>query len=251
LTENHTDMDLQRHKLDLWLKEWELDRALAADPELTTETQRSVQQNPVKPQLRLRENTVSESIAAGQIRLLHPLPASPASDRPIYVAVLRQNTDGTFLIVPFSRFSTPAVPGELKTGLEGIHVRVLCVWNSRTVQASTLAHSWHAGEISDDKMRQALDLHRRIAAQRGNDGLPGKQNPSLEDEIGPPLLHPLDPRHQYLAEESATFDEALTAAESQSASTRGITYDCSSKELLKAAEGRTEYNAKPKRRRRA
>lgn len=230
------DIQRQRRKLELWLREWEIYHAIpsiAASGSPNETTGRS------SPGSQIVGQAVDQGpITPGQIRLLHPLPPTPSFDRPIYLAVLEKQTDGRFLVAPFSRFSTPAVPGELATRLDGIHVRVLCVWNSQTVETSTLSRSWVAGEVPADRIRLALELHRHAG------------NTSLESEIGPPLLHPLDPRHRYLAEEAESIHEALAAAEALNTTPGNTIYDCSSTELLKAAEGKTTYGKKPRKPRR-
>ncbi|MBA4389007.1 MAG: hypothetical protein C0404_13580 [Verrucomicrobia bacterium] len=258
-----------RRRLDLWLREWEVDQALPADPDATEGARATAPAKPAGSRIELRATgSVPEPVSAGQIRLLHPLPDNRTDIRPFYVAVLHvDSSGGNVLVAPFSRFKNPAVPGELKSGLDGIHVRVICVWNARLLPGPFVARSWVAGELSGDRLRQAKSLYQRHVCERnillgssaawpaGSLSFPTSVGPPSHDvasvgETGPPLQHPLDTRHIYLARESAAFDEIQRAAESNAGQRRSITYDCAGTGLLKAAEDRAEYGGKKPGRRR-
>ena len=72
--------------LALWLNEWRIEKLLQDE-------------NP-KPEQAIKEFRLlysAEPARAGQIRLLHPL-SDETSARPRYVAVLRENTAGAWLV---------------------------------------------------------------------------------------------------------------------------------------------------------
>ena len=223
----------QQRCLARWLAEWKLDRILrsvsdpaAAQPSRTTVFSKSSEGD-------------SRPLEAGSIRLLYLAPNRMADQRPTYVALLKERFDGSFLIAPFGRFSEPATPGEWRTRLRAMPLRVLCLWNARAVTASVLSLSWRAGQLSPSKTRQALAFHRHI-----KDGSP--LPPAQEEEFGPPLRHPLDPRYAYLAEESALIDDHLSLLESSLP--KRFSYEPASSPLLLAAESREPYGRRTRRR---
>jgi len=114
--------------------------------------------------------------------------------RPVYVAVLARFDAGHYLVAPYGRFAEPAIPGELETRRHEPSLQVLCVWQAQAMQAEELARAWFAGELEDGESREALAIHAFI--DRGTPIPDG-----LRDRIGPPLVHPADPRHEYLDEQ--------------------------------------------------
>jgi hypothetical protein len=137
-----------------------------------------------------------------QIRLFHPF-SKETNGRLRYVAVLKENKDGSWLVAPFGRFSEPAVPGEWKTGRKAPSLRILCIWNARWMARSILERSWVVDRMPASKIEHALVIQQFLAE--------GKEPSRLfSNQIGPPLIHPLDPRMEYLEEERAWFS-ALSA----------------------------------------
>lgn len=176
----------QRVALWRWLQERIVDLALreergerTAKPRVTTPFVGAVEE--------------SEPLERGQIRLLRPL-AGPGEDRPRYVLVLDEARDGYRLVVPFGPYAGPAVPGEMITRLRAPALRVLCVWNAFVVRAGLLERGWVVGRMNESAMTGVRELHSSLID--GSD-LPTR----LAGRVGPPLVHPGDPRVDYLEEE--------------------------------------------------
>lgn len=141
--------------------------------------------------------------AIRQIRLLHPLDSGPSA-RPLFVALIARPAAYLFRIIPFGRFATPAVPGELATGRTQPPLRILCCWNARSVHSMVLARAWPVGRLTCDECAaaDALDRHEDMAACAA--GYAGR--------TGPRLRHPADPRHVYLRQESTIMDHVCREA---------------------------------------
>lgn len=231
---------IQRRRLSRWLKEWEAEQVLRrALPAVSRRPRASRgRRAPVAAQ------APTPPLSVGQVRLLYPAPSDDPAQRPLYVAVLAEPSSGFFLVAPFGRFAEPAVPGEWQTGLKAMPLRVLCLWNARGVESRLLERSWRAGTLPPVTICRALDLNRRLHSATPLQTVTGA-------DVGPPLRHPLDPRHTYLEEESALLEENLSAL--ASASCDAITafpYQQVSAPLLKAAEDHTPYTPGTKKRRR-
>lgn len=235
----NTTSDHQRRRLGRWLKEWEAEQILRSGLP-------SASWPPVGEGGRpLPDVVLAPSVhpRVGQVRLLRPAQSGDPAERPIYVAVMAESPDG-FVIAPFGRFAEPAVPGEWQTGLRAMPLRVLCVWNARVVEARLLEGSWRAAVLSAETLRGALELHRHLQG-----GAPLKS--VAERDVGPPLRHPLDPRHVYLEEESALLEAHVAAIESGSSGEPGaFLYEQKRTPLRMAAEGRDHYGSGRKKRKR-
>jgi hypothetical protein len=204
------------------LHEWRIDRALREEAVA-----------PSQPAVRAVDDVEP---AGGQIRLMHPI--ADSSESPLYVVVLDQNASGDWRVAPFSRFSEPAVPGEWLTGLDSAALRVLCLWNDRTVSTERLARSWVVGQMGEDVRMKALSICARLES--------GEAFPeSIRHETGPPLRHPLDPRHEYLDDETEHLDRYFgtdpASAGSAGASTIIYPVRSDSRPFLKAAEDHEPY----------
>ena len=212
-----------RQMLADWLNEWRIDRALRQDEaEISLMAKRSV--------LLYETGAVRE----GQIRLFHPFTDVTAANLR-YLAVLRKGDKGGWLTAPFSRFDTPAVPGELKTGRNVHALRTLCVWNARALPLATLVRSWIVDRLTPRQVAHALAIHAFLAE--------GKVlSASLLRRTGPPLVHPLDPRFEYLDEERAWFSAMSTIqALDKPSDASGRAFDGTRQTLPLAAEERAEY----------
>ncbi|MBN1557541.1 MAG: hypothetical protein JW951_05280, partial [Lentisphaerae bacterium] len=75
---------------------------------------------------------------------------------------------------------------EWRTGRTAPCLSVLCLWNTRSLPASLLRQSWTAGRLTPAEQRAA----RAVLAG-------GPLPRALAARTGPPLVHPLDPRHEY------------------------------------------------------
>jgi hypothetical protein len=194
----HSTSD-QKQALVRWLHEWRIDGLLREDDRAgaTQENHDSMAEH--------RKASLlydSKPARAGQIRLYHPF-LKETKKLPRYVAVLKNNEDGSWLIAPFSRFSEPAVPGEWKTGRKAPVLRILCIWNARYMTGSMLERSWVVDRLPASKIEHAIAIQRFLAE--------GKELSRLyANQIGPPLVHPLDPRIEYLEEEREWFSTLST-----------------------------------------
>ncbi len=188
----------QRERLATWLAAWRLDRAMAAADGDAAETAEAgepaagARAAGVAPRAEYAARAAPPR--AGDVLLLKPL--TPLTRRrPVYVLVLgRGGARGTRQVAPFARFEVPATPGEAGTGLAPPPLRVLALWNRRTVPAARLAAlAWPVLRLSRTQRLEA--------------------SAAGETRRGPPLVHPLDPRHDYLDEERRLWPEWEAAGE--------------------------------------
>lgn len=139
-------------------------------------------------------------ILRGQIRQLNP-DLNPAWTRSVIVLVFRvDDAAQQALVVPFSEFTQPAFDGELVTDLNDESLAVLCLWNATTVPLASLRRSWWLVDAFDDLLQNAEALQ---AARSRREPVPE----ALKDFVGPPIIHPLDPRHDYLDREAGLLND--------------------------------------------
>lgn len=188
MTNPQRRLDRDRARLTAWIGEWELDRRLAGNQSGGTA-------HPRRPVAYPAANARTR-LSIGQIRLLPPVSPETA-ERPVYVAILDARDKTQWIVAPFGRFATPALPGELATRRRTPMLRVLCVWNLGIVSGDLLRSSYPAGRLTAAELRLASAVHSALAA-----GIPPAVPPG---RIGPPLAHPLDPRHLYIEEERALW----------------------------------------------
>lgn len=232
-----------RRNLKRWLREWDTrnvlqDAVARGDPTLPGLPSWS-DSNRVEVRTGSDQDLLS-CVEAGQIRLL-PRPGLGAGCglgglRPVYVVILEDRGNGIWLVAPFSGFASPAVPGEWLTGLRQVPLKVLSLWNARAVDAAAVARGWSCGSFPSGKVADALDVWRH--ATRG-----APLEIVSANRIGPPLRHPLDPRHAYMQEESELLDVHLGAESAGSAGGLPI-YEVAAPQYLRAAEERGKYGGK-------
>lgn len=179
----------QRKLLAAWLAEWRLERELPPPPAEKASGTAAPADGHDAPDL-----TAGGGLARGDIILLPPV-GEVAASRPVYVALLRESAPGVWLCAPFSRFSTPATEGEYATGRAFDPLKVVCAWNAAPVPSPTLAKGWRTGRLPAAEI-EVLDAFASGARAE----LPPARR-------GPPLVHPLDPRHDYLEEEKSLWFE--------------------------------------------
>jgi hypothetical protein len=109
---------------------------------------------------------------------------------PLYVAVLSDWEGGLLLVAPFSPFSSPASRGELQSGRAEPLLSVLCPWCAVSVSPFLLARSRYQDMMDKELMMAAWEVFRHAAT-----GSPVPK--ALEDRVGAPIVHPLDPRIRY------------------------------------------------------
>ncbi len=197
---------LQRQRLGEWLETWQMHlrlEALADPPEPRAPPGTQVYPPSVRPPEAAGSDAPGhkEHLDVGSIVLLPPDNEATRS-RPVYVALASALRGGRWLAVPFGRFHVPGLPGEMATGHAAAPLQVLCAWNRAPVAAQRLRCGWLIGRLN------ALDLRwlRQLI------DLPPGQRPSraLARRLGPPLVHPLDPRHDYIEEERMIWFAAET-----------------------------------------
>jgi hypothetical protein len=229
----------QMKRLAEWLEEWNIEQKLRMEPDV--ETSRQGPQVPAvsaavgfmsmpafasdvlerlpseKPPdfrvvggddevMRKLVREFDRSVAVGQVRLLSP-ELTPDTDRPVFVAVFGDWDEGEVLMAPFSPFSVPATTGEWLTGRSAPVLRVLEVWNARSVPYSALEESWLVDAWTDAECKGAWYVFEHEAF--------GKALPAeFEQEVGPPLVHPDDPRRKYQEEEVALLAKFQALAQS-------------------------------------
>ncbi len=207
----------QRDRLARWLLEWSIDRRLMEEPEALTAMgdaggSRGRRGGPGPERFPSRHRTARRQASSkpmvGQIRLLNPVTAATTT-RLWYVVILDSETANGFRTAPFGRFAEPALPGEWLTGRLEPNLRVLCLWNTRLVSGATLEESRFIDRLSESGVADAQAVWR---SHRGGATLPLH----LEQQVGPPLVHPLDPRWSYREEERTAMTELMRAAEPDS-----------------------------------
>lgn len=185
----------ERRLLSQWLREWRCEQVLSGgdredDPAALCE-------DPPAAGARITPSTRRgrrrQPPAVRQLRLLHPSDTG-GSSRPLFVAVFSQPAPFLFRVAPYGRFAAPAVPGELETGRPDVPLRVLCVWNARTLPADVCERGWGVGRLSASEAADAAALDRHDGAETWLHG--------YEARTGPRLRHPADPRHTYLRQEA-------------------------------------------------
>ena len=150
--------------------------------------------------------------AVGEVRLLAGW-LTPSVVEPVYVLVLRELSEGWKLIVPFSKFTVPAIPEELllyrpESGdpRAGGPTSVSCPWNAAAVPDSALKQSWLAGVCEEEGLVDVAELFDAIQQSKL---LP----PRLADRVGSAVsLLSGDPRHEYLAGEVSVLSELVREA---------------------------------------
>jgi hypothetical protein len=230
----------QKERLARWLAEWDVDRNLGPAP-------RTVAKSPGRPSPlgegvpgflassgpRILSAGENSQICAGQIRLLYPH-AGATRMRLLYVAILEVNS-ARLLVAPFGKFTEPAMPGEWLTGRSEPGLRVLGLWNARSLPLSIIPDSWLVELLPESTVADA-----RAVWESHHTGitLPAE----LEKRVGPPIVHPLDPRREYLEQEKIFMDQIEAFAESLStAVSLAESLQARSSEMALAAESARIY----------
>lgn len=140
-----------------------------------------------------RIHPFDQEIAPGHVRMLS------GTERPTYVLVARRWTNKSWLVIPFSDFSEPATETELKFRIDGgVGIRVLQLWNARSLLEQTLAKSWLVYTL------QAAELDDAITAWKWSVG----EGELSDDQIvrtGLPIMRRDDPRIAYEDSEISNF----------------------------------------------
>lgn len=175
---------------DLWLKQYMFDAEMD-DLELNGND------NADTAALGEAVDDYDQNLASGQIRILNSRCVANAAHIP-YVAILGKWDDRSWLVAPFSRFTIPAVSGEMLTGLDFGFEAVIQSWNARVVPTVLLCQSWLSGQLPENVRMDAYDLFRHIAT-----GTPLME--TFSSQMGPALTDPTDLRNNYMHEEKEQF----------------------------------------------
>lgn len=191
------DRIMQRQQLANWLAEWELCQLLEGDEKTERDSLR---------RLPSMSGTTYErkDVSVGDIVLLRPACSVHEQDGPLYAVLLAHPNVSIeqWLLVPFSRFAVPAMPAEWMTGLRAEPLRVLCCWNYRRVSVAGIPPHWRVRGLNKGQRVLFTEVMRCLMEGAM---LPERQ----QSRVGPPLLHPGDPRHRYMEEERERVDRQL------------------------------------------
>lgn len=144
----------------------------------------------------------------GQIRLLAGW-LVPEARRPVYVAVLFAWEGNVFLIAPYGPFPEPATTAELLTGRPAAALRVLALWNGRTVPPALLAEgSRFVDRLAPEELQAARTVFRHAFS--------GEDMPEeVWSRVGCPIVHPRDPRIAYQDEETQLLTTLTSLADTK------------------------------------
>ncbi len=118
----------------------------------------------------------------------------------MYVAILRHWTKNSFLVVPFSGFSSPATDEELTMSFKGgLFLEVLQIWNARSAMEATLRKSWLVGMLPKQDLDDALLLWKWSIGDVAE--LPDR----VAERTGVPIYRTDDPRLEYRRESLENF----------------------------------------------
>ena len=227
----------QRERLGLWLAEWVGEQRLRAGEGINSTPARGpVHGGAVNPASGLVKS--GKLPAVGEVWLLAPLNVGDCAERPLFGLVVEMNAGREVVWIPFSRFRHPAVPGEWSTGLRARPLQVLCVWNAQVLQVGILLAGWRAGRVGARVVTGA----RMIRAWLGKGGAVPPHG--IGKALGPPLRHPLDPRHGYLEEESRLVHAGTRPVGLAVHESNRVEYPGPDPALARAAESRITYGVK-------
>lgn len=149
----------------------------------------------------------SDSTIANHIHPFHPFPrvgqvrVLKDTSQLVYILLAKVWDESSFLVIPFSSYSQPATDFELTVKAQGgLGLRVLQIWNARSLCAETLKKGWRVGQLPLEDINDALSLWNYYT---------GGEVPS-EDIIartGLPIFRSDDPRLKYQDESIAYFEK--------------------------------------------
>jgi hypothetical protein len=138
-------------------------------------------------------------IAVGQVRALSGV------QEITYALVARKWDERSWLVIPFSSFSVPATDTELRLKVDGgVGLRVVQLWNARSLLTETVAKSWLVSTLSDE------DVADVVSAWQWSVGIGGLSGDQLA-RTGMPIMRRDDPRIEYEDEALANFAELDSA----------------------------------------
>ena len=140
-----------------------------------------------------RINPFDQKIAPGHVRMLS------GTERPTYVLVARRWTGKSWLVIPFSDFVEPATESEIKLHIDGgVGLRVLQLWNARSLLEQTLAKSWLVHTLPATELEDAVSAWKWTVGE-------GELSEEQLVRTGLPIMRRDDPRIAYEDSELANF----------------------------------------------
>jgi hypothetical protein len=211
-----------RHQLTAWMAEYQLDRQLREPvPQASGASSCSHTRNPACP-----------APAPGQIRLLSPTTVSlSAIERPVYVLLMPTGSADTLALIPFSRYRIPATPREWRTRFNQPPLRVLCLWNQHVCDRADFHAGWFIKTITQ---KQQAEVARVLPMLNDLQAYASRR-------FGPPLQHPLDPRHVYLQEEGMLLSDLCMRSDETVPTTLQYRVSETYASYRRAAEPRADY----------
>lgn len=188
LNEGNPSQGFWRNRLSNWLQEWNLRNEMLKDGPPTDSDKKSGENLNAASLV----NYTNDPIQIGDIRILRSR-LIEETDLPVYVAVISEWEDGDWLIAPYGEFSEPATTGELLTGRDDFGLRVLCLWNAHSISSEDLSFSFLEDRMTDEERNDSWEVFRAVST--GDD-----LSQHLSKRIGPPIVHPKDPRIAYQEE---------------------------------------------------
>lgn len=180
-------IEKQHQALAEWLTEWKLEETLSCDD--------------CRVPAAVNDSADKQSrLYRGQIRLLQPAVCEAAAHKPRYILLHKIISKKECIVIPFGTLGVPAIPGEWKTSDAAQPLRILCLWNSRRCLSALIRKSWLVTRWPEKKSAAIQKMLELFLSP------PEVALMHLPD-CGPPLLHPADPRYQYLAQESDALVE--------------------------------------------
>jgi hypothetical protein len=177
-----------REALAKWLDEWNLRQALAEgeDTPALSDTERGSFPEALP---------YDAEPSVGDIRLLDiDIPIGQSLPLVLVLARWPEESATRYVVAFFSPVSCPAMRSEFSTEKDP-PLATLSLWNSCLLPGDFLAQSWKLGILVDHLREKALEVYKSWAL---DETIPA----SLISQVGPPLVHPMDPRHEYVELES-------------------------------------------------
>ncbi len=191
--ENKELMNVRQESVDRFLVQQELRKRLSAVDAGAGACEPSAEDAAAREECARRVRPFDKDIEAGQIRMLS------GTERPTYALVARRWDENSWLLLPFSNYSEPATETEMKLRPSGgIGLRVLQLWNARSLLEQTVAKSWLVAELS------AEDIEDALGAWKWSVGV-GELSEDQLSRTGLPIMRRDDPRISYEDEELTNF----------------------------------------------
>ncbi len=177
--------EVQMDVLSQWLAERDAPEPSVEDLPLSSEADQT---------LSVPTHPYDSEVESGQIRLAAPDGSKTGFDF-LYFAVLKKWDDEDWLVAPFSRYSVPAISGELSLQRADTHLRAICLWNARTISEATIQESWVEGCLTAKEQVDVWSVFRHVMTCE-------TLSLDLSERVGARVVRADDPRVEYQNEEA-------------------------------------------------